>query len=210
MSWVDVWNSQTKDAVTWDSQVDHSSRLDQRRWRRQSRTSQIWLVENTESALNLFQEHIHLCLRGYAIDDDDDNDDGDVSDRFDTGLRALGDRLRCRTQQTRPTARLGQQRRIDVFLHAQRRSFPLHFPYFVCGALLRFLPESDFCKLRFWNWAAVDSRKFSDGLFTAPTRTTQDSFVLSASAVWTINNHVLDAILSVAVRKSAADLSMYN
>ena len=45
MSWVDVWNGQMKDPVTWGSLVDSSSTLGRRHWRRDSRTSHVRLVE---------------------------------------------------------------------------------------------------------------------------------------------------------------------
>ena len=45
MSWVDVWNGQMKDPVTWGSLVDRSSWLGRRHWRRDSRTSHVGLVE---------------------------------------------------------------------------------------------------------------------------------------------------------------------
>jgi len=75
--------------------------------------------------------HVQLCNR---LADDDDGDDEwwwwryCFCARFNTGLWALSDRMCCGTQQTRSAARPRQQLRIDVFLHAQRRSYPSHFP----------------------------------------------------------------------------------
>ena len=45
LSWGDIWNNQITDPVTSDSLVERSNRLGQRRWRRESSMSWVWLVE---------------------------------------------------------------------------------------------------------------------------------------------------------------------